>query len=257
MAAASDDRVAAVAAFDLDGTLTDGGSVVRWLTAIGGARTVRAAIARHAVALASGALQSGHAADVAKEALFVDVLEGVELGRAQEVSTAFAAEHLRHSLRPAIASRLASHLDAGHVVVVVSASPALYVRRIAESLGAHGTAATELAVVEGRLTGRYEGANCRGTEKLRRVDALLAELGRRRRRAPADALRVRELARRPAPARGLRSTRRRLAARALRPAAPLPAPRRRHDLTRGPDAQGRRSTATTGVTARVPAARPS
>ena len=174
----SADAPAAVAAFDLDGTLTEGGSVIHWLSAVGGRRAVRRAVAHHASTLAVGAIRSGHTADDAKEALFTEVLADRALDDVTSISAAFADEHLRAAIRPVLAARFAAHLDAGHTVVIVSASPALYVDRIASSLGAHGAAATRLAVDDrGRLTGRYEGRNCRGTEKLRRVRELLGELG--------------------------------------------------------------------------------
>jgi phosphatidylglycerophosphatase C len=171
------DPSSAVAAFDLDGTLTDGGSVVHWLSAVAGRTSVRRATRRHLGALALGAVRSGTAADDAKESLFVSVLDGLDATEVDAISLRFAAEHLRAHVRPAILERLVAHLDAGHTVVVVSASPSLYVAPIAASLGAHGSAATELEVVDGRLTGRYDGANCRGEEKLRKVRAVLDGLG--------------------------------------------------------------------------------
>ncbi len=168
----------AVAAFDLDGTLTDGGSVVRWLQEVAGPRRVRRAVARHAPALVVGALRSGHRADAAKEELFCEVLAGRDAHEVAAVSANFADEHLRCHLRPPVLQRLVEHLDCGHLVVIVSASPVLYVGRIAEALGAHGVAATELAVdTAGQLTGRYEGRNCRGAEKLRKVRLVLRDLG--------------------------------------------------------------------------------
>ncbi len=51
----------------------------------------------------------------------------------------------------------------------MSASPELYVGKAGDVLGADGVVATRLAVVDGLLTGRYDGANCRGEEKLRRL----------------------------------------------------------------------------------------
>lgn len=172
------DPAPAVAAFDLDGTLTQGGSVVHWLSAVASRSVVRTSIARHGPALIAGAIRSGHAADTAKESLFCSVLEGRDLADVAAVSEQFAEEHLRATVRPEIAARLGAHLDAGHVVVLVSASPSLYVTRIAVSMGAHGCAATELELdADGKLTGRYAGRNCRGTEKLRKVRALLEELG--------------------------------------------------------------------------------
>jgi phosphatidylglycerophosphatase C len=170
----------AIAAFDLDGTLTHSGSVVHWLTAVAGARDVRRALARHAWTLVAGAIRSGPAADVAKESLFTSVLAGRSLDDVADVSSSFADAHLRQAVRPEVVARLAEHLDRGHLVVVVSASPSLYVARIAAALGAHGAAATDLEVgADRKLTGRYDGENCRGEEKLRKVRELLDTLGAR------------------------------------------------------------------------------
>lgn len=172
------DTVPAVAAFDLDGTITEGGSVVHWLCAIAGRTAVRASVLRHGPALFAGAVRSGHTADTAKESLFSSVLAGRDHRDVDEVSAYFADAHLAKAIRPEVAARLGAHLDAGHLVVLVSASPALYVQRIAAAMGAHGTAATELAVTpDGTLTGCYAGRNCRGTEKLRKLRELLATLG--------------------------------------------------------------------------------
>jgi phosphatidylglycerophosphatase C len=167
----------AVAAFDLDGTLTEGGSVVHWLAAVAGRRAVRHATIGHLGALGVGAVRSGRAADDAKESLFRSVLEGRDAADVEAISERFAADHLRRKVRPEVLGRLIAHLDAGHAVVLVSASPELYVAWIAASLGAHGSAATELEVVNGHLTGRYDGRNCRGAEKLRKVRELLGTLG--------------------------------------------------------------------------------
>ncbi|MEI8127711.1 MAG: HAD-IB family phosphatase, partial [Actinomycetota bacterium] len=61
-------------------------------------------------------------------------------------------------------------------VVIVSASPEIYVQRVAEILGAHHAIGTRLAVNEkGQLGGGYDGANCRGAEKFRRLHAWLKE----------------------------------------------------------------------------------
>jgi phosphatidylglycerophosphatase C len=171
------DSVPAVAAFDLDGTLTEGGSVVRWLVTVAGATATRRAILANAGGLVGGAVRSGAAADEAKEALFRRVLGGRDLAEVAAVSSAFADAHLRAQVRPEVAARLGAHLDLGHTVIVVSASPALYVGTIAASLGAHGYAATDLAVCDGRLTGGYQGANCRGQEKLRKAREVLQGLG--------------------------------------------------------------------------------
>jgi len=160
-----------VAAFDLDGTLTEGGSVFDWLKSIAGrGRTWRAALSL-AVPLTIGALRSSRWADNAKERLFKKLLAGIDEQVVIAASRTFAVHHLETESRQLLLDRLAWHRDQGHDVVIVSASPQVYVDGMTELLGAQGGLGTRLAVdPRGRLTGGYLGKNCRGTEKLRRLD---------------------------------------------------------------------------------------
>jgi phosphatidylglycerophosphatase C len=160
-----------VAAFDLDGTLTEGGSVFDWLKSMAGrGRTWRAALSL-AVPLTIGALRSSRWADNAKERLFKKLLAGMDEELVVAHSRTFALEHLEHEGRSLLIARLAWHREQGHDVVIVSASPQLYVDVMTEQLKSQGGLGTRLAVdPRGRLTGGYLGKNCRGSEKLRRLD---------------------------------------------------------------------------------------
>jgi phosphatidylglycerophosphatase C len=164
------DQPRAVAAFDLDGTLTTGGSVFRWLRVVAGDRTAYEAALHLAMPLIDGALRSGTAADQAKERLFRALLAGRELDQVTAVSRFFVLGHLAAHRRDDVIARLGWHRARGDDVVIVSASPQLYVDVVAETLGADGAVGTRLAVdTGGRLTGGYDGLNCRGEEKLRRA----------------------------------------------------------------------------------------
>ncbi len=165
-----------VAAFDFDGTLTNGGSVFAFLAAVAGPAAVVRAGTPLAPRLARAALAGGSAADEAKEDLFARTLAGVEEVRLATVAEAFAREHLARHLRGEVADRLDWHRRRGDRLVVVSASPACYVRPAAQLLGVDEVIATELATADGVLTGRYAGANCRGPEKLRRLTEWLGGL---------------------------------------------------------------------------------
>jgi len=158
-----------VAAFDFDGTLTTGGSVFGFLSAVSGRRAVVSASVILAPGLAHAALVSGTVADRTKELLFERVLAGVPVDRAERVAETFAARHLARHLRATVQRRFDWHRARGDRVVIVSASPELYVRVAGERLGADGVVATRLAVGGDALTGRYQGLNCRGAEKLRRL----------------------------------------------------------------------------------------
>jgi phosphatidylglycerophosphatase C len=159
-----------VAAFDFDGTLTRGGSVWSFLVALRGRRRVLAAAAVLAGRLALAALLGGRWADAAKEALFRHTLAGLPADDVQRVADAFGRAHLRRRGRGETRRRMEWHRARGHRLVIVSASPEWYLEAVGEELKVDGVVATRLAVgADGRLTGSYDGNNCRGEEKLRRV----------------------------------------------------------------------------------------
>ena len=160
-----------VAAFDLDGTLSEGGSVFRWLGFLRGRRATLLAALRLAGPLLVGAVRSSRWADRAKERLFRRLLLGLDLDAVTDASRTFALAHFEEHGRPEVIERLNWHLRHGHDVVIVSASPQIYVDVVVEMLQVSGGLGTRLAVdARGRLTGSYLGQNCRGKEKLRRLD---------------------------------------------------------------------------------------
>lgn len=165
-----------VAAFDLDGTLSDGGSVFKWLRFVCGARAAYLAGLRLIVPLTVGAIRSGQWADQAKERLFRRLLLGRDLSEVTAASRIFALEHFERHGRPRVLARLDWHLRQGHDVVIVSASPQIYVDVVAEHLGVAAGLGTRLTVdPRGRLTGSYLGKNCRGKEKARRLEEWVSQ----------------------------------------------------------------------------------
>jgi phosphatidylglycerophosphatase C len=73
-------------------------------------------------------------------------------------------------------ARLRWHLELGHRVVLASASLEPYLLPLGRLLGVDGVVCTRLEQgPDGRLTGRLDGANCRGPEKERRVVEWLRE----------------------------------------------------------------------------------
>jgi HAD superfamily hydrolase (TIGR01490 family) len=167
-----------VAAFDFDGTLTSGGSVVSFLIDQRGTWTVLTAMARMAPELVRAAVAGGTVGDDVKEKLFGRLLGGLSQDEVDRRSVAFAHRHLERHLRADTMRRLKWHQAQGHHVVIVSASPECYVRPAGAELGVNGVVATRLAVGGGGLlTGRYEGKNCRGAEKYARLVLHLRAVG--------------------------------------------------------------------------------
>src|SRR5207248_11023987 len=105
--------------------------------------------------------------DALQAALFTRLLAGLPVAALEAEAIAYARWILGSRLWPASVERVQWHLAQGHEVVVVSASPAIYVRPAAAHLGIAIVLATELEVDEdARLTGRLVGANVRGPEKV-------------------------------------------------------------------------------------------
>ena len=172
-----------VAAFDFDGTLTHGDTLLPFLaTALGWPRFAWAL-------LRSSPWLVGHALrlvrnDIAKARLFKAALQGVPTADVQRWAERWASEQLPGQLRcdqdPTMA-RLAWHRAAGHCCVMVSASPDIYLERAAELMGFDGLICTQMEVeisVRGfgeSLTGRMKTPNCHGQQKVIRLQAWLVE----------------------------------------------------------------------------------
>lgn len=170
---ADDDRPLVVAAFDFDGTLIRGDSFIGFLTASCGRWSTACGALRSWRQLARLPLGGGRR-DVAKAALLARTVAGRPLAELEEDGRRHAGR-LRARLRDDVLARARWHRDQGHVVVVVSASLAVYLRPLCDELGFE-VVATELEVGDdGRATGRIRGANVRAEEKLRRLRAWLGD----------------------------------------------------------------------------------
>ena len=159
-----------VVAFDLDGTLTRGDTLLPFLRRARGRTRTTGAVLVRSLDITRALVFACHR-QRAKEALLGRLLTGQEVTALQETATLFAEEVVEHRLRPAALERAQAHRRAGHELVIVSASPALYVEPIGRLLGFDAVLATRLeAGPDGRLTGRIEELNCRGPEKVARLE---------------------------------------------------------------------------------------
>ncbi len=94
----------------------------------------------------------------------------------EKAADAFADSVMATGMRPDMLERIERHRRQGHELVIVSASPELYVERLGRLLGVDAVIGTRLEVDEaGCLTGRLAGLNCRGPEKVARLRAWLGE----------------------------------------------------------------------------------
>lgn len=162
-----------IAAFDFDGTLTRRDTLLPFLVRTCGAQAVARAAATVAPVAARarlGRLEAEvHHRDAAKERLLAALLSGRPASWLDEAGVAYART-LATRLRPSIAAQVAWHRNAGHELVIVSASLGAYLRPFAQAEGFHHVIAVELEVgLDGALTGALDGPNVRGPEKAVRL----------------------------------------------------------------------------------------
>ena len=157
-----------IAAFDLDGTLTTRDCVVPFLRQVAGTPRLVAGVASHPVDVSRALVRRDR--DALKVLATRAAFTGRPFGVVESSAVEFAAKVHDNWLRSDTLAGLQAHLAAGDLVVIVSASYAIYVEPLAALLGVHHVLATRLVVAaDGRLTGELDGANCRGQEKVRRL----------------------------------------------------------------------------------------
>ncbi len=167
-----------VAAFDFDATLTTRDTVVPFLRRFTTPARFATSLLPQTLRLLPMAARRDR--DRLRELATQLVFAGRPLAAVEAEARTFGAMIADSWLRPDTTARLRWHLEQQHHVVIVSASYEPYVRVVAEHLGAVGAVgvvATRLRVAGDRCSGELDGANCRGPEKLRRLDEWLCDSG--------------------------------------------------------------------------------
>lgn len=162
---------AGIVAYDFDGTLTTRDSFTTFLKW----RTSPARHAKGMVRLAPAALSylAHRNRGRIKAAAVREFLAGMTREALEAEARAFAETQAVRLLRPD-ALRSWRYWRQRHAkLVIVSASPDVVVAPFARGLGADALIATELAYDDrGRVAGSFLGPNCRGPEKVRRLQAM-------------------------------------------------------------------------------------
>ena len=173
--AGSGDRDETIAVFDLDGTITTRDTTAAYL--LGYLRQHPRRLA-NGLPVAIGALGlAGGFADRAelKRAAIGAVLGGVRDDEIAAWTDRFVAWCLRALVRPMARRQIAAHADAGHHLILATASLDLHVRPIARALGFSNVICTKVGWTrEGRISGDLDGDNMRGDKKLAAVQRAVA-----------------------------------------------------------------------------------
>lgn len=104
----------------------------------------------------------------AKEKLLTYFFNGESLASFQAGCDIFIDEKLPALIRPQALSKIKSLQQSGFEVVIVSASAENWIKKWADEIGL-GLIATELEIIDGKLTGKIQGQNCNGAEKAIRI----------------------------------------------------------------------------------------
>jgi len=93
---------------------------------------------------------------------------GMNVEEFNNVCEKFLKDRLRHLLRQSAVSCIEQHKQAGDRVLVITASAENWVKPWCKEFGLE-CLASRLEVRNGKITGRLEGKNCHGKEKVRRL----------------------------------------------------------------------------------------
>lgn len=156
-----------IAFFDFDGTITTKDTLLEFIKFTKGTTAFLTGfllnspyLVAYKLALISNQL--------AKEKVISYYFKNMPLAEFQALGDAFATEMLPKLVRPKAIEELQKLQQTNTTVVVVSASFGNWIQKWAAANGLQ-LIASKPEVRDGKLTGRIEGKNCHGTEKVRRI----------------------------------------------------------------------------------------
>ena len=160
-----------LAVFDLDGTLVRGDCMVPFL--LGYARRYRlSSLAGMAWDVGRYAAGFSSTRD-AKERVLRRILGGQSRERIDEFAREFCRTWVDRRLHPVGIPLLRRHQQQGHRVILLSASPSVYVPIVAKHLGISESVSTAVKFEGEECRGDIVGDNCKGPVKVERLAAYL------------------------------------------------------------------------------------
>ena len=158
-----------VAFFDFDHTITTKDSFLDFITYVKGRRALYTAMLRfvlpsigYKLGLVSGA--------TIKERYLTYFFKDLPISQFKEWGTSYAKEQLPNIIHPKALARIKWHQSQGHEIVVVTASIDYWIVEWTNSMKLE-LIATQLEQNQALLTGRLDGGNCNGQEKVKRISA--------------------------------------------------------------------------------------
>jgi HAD superfamily hydrolase (TIGR01490 family) len=163
---------APLAVFDLDGTLTRRDTFLPFLISYGLRNRYPAPLLPLPFHLASYAFRVT-TDQVAKQRVIASFLRNQPTDRIADHARWFCDVWLPRNVHPLGIRALRDHQRRGHRTVLLSASPDVYVKPIARTLGIPEVVCTRVSEADGCCTGQLVGDNCKGAAKLLRLKEYL------------------------------------------------------------------------------------
>ena len=163
--------------FDLDGTLIEGDSFVRYLLFCLWSSPWRVVRCVHLPFVVLIYLLKIKNNSWLKQVFLQAVVGGLKAQRIEHISHVFSRWICNKKLKSQSRAKLQMHRELGQRIVLVSASPDLYVRLIARHLGIEHVYCTEVGWENDRCTGTLASQNVYGPAKLAVLDENAESLG--------------------------------------------------------------------------------
>ena len=158
-----------IAFFDFDGTITTKDSLLEFIKYVKGDTAFYFGFFLHLPVLILYKLQivpNQRAKEIILRYFFGKMNSEIFTNHCEQ----FIKDKLPSLLRPKALHEIKKLKDGGAEVVIVSASPENWLKSWCDSAGVK-CLATKLIVAENKITGRIDGKNCHGAEKVNRIKA--------------------------------------------------------------------------------------
>jgi len=157
-----------LAVFDFDGTITNGDTFLDFARFSIGTPLLLLKIIGGSFYTALRILQTRSFSE-GKEVLFGAIFAHVEESYFLEKTRRYSLEQLPRLIKPQALKKIDWHKSQGHTLVILTASVDSWIKPWAEKNNFTYVIATELEIIDGRLTGKFKTKNCVGKEKARRI----------------------------------------------------------------------------------------
>lgn len=167
-----------IAAFDFDGTLTKSDTLIPFLRFSFGTKNTALKLFTLLPKL-SLFIIGKITRQEAKELILTKFLKGMPSDQVEELGRKFAEGPLMQFVKPEGLKRFHWHKNEGHTCILVSANLSFYLNHLNSVMGFDHILASKAAIDKNNcLTGKLEGCNCYGLEKMHRLTELLGPRSR-------------------------------------------------------------------------------